>query len=166
MTDYPVLPRGCQNGTCGHDPGKCIRYRSARCLSGECTHAASNLMCGTTAEADQDDYPPCGKCGKSPADHLGWAQGHLWIRRMNHQQPAEVQHPQGAGATATPAPRPHLPGCSAGEDPDGETVCVCESIAAQPAPDPREEIECTPELIDGRYYGCGVCEACNAVTPQ
>lgn len=30
----------------------------------------------------------------------------------------------------------------------------------------REEVECTPMRIDGALYCCGVCEACNAVTPQ
>lgn len=60
----------------------------------------------------------------------------------------------------------HYPECSAPEDPDGETMCVCAHIEAEPKPDPREDEECTPELVDGRYYGCGVCEACNAVTPQ
>jgi hypothetical protein len=54
----------------------------------------------------------------------------------------------------------HLDGCGADEDPDGGTMCVCASIAAEPKPDPREDEECTPELIDGHVIGCGVCEAC------
>lgn len=99
-----------------------------------------------TPEADQDDTPRCGRCGKTPADHLGWEQGHLFIRRMSYQdEPAEVQPPTGAGATATPeccpgtdlhtpVPRAHLDGCSADED-------------------PREEEECQAEFIDGSWYG-------------
>lgn len=55
--------------------------------------------------------------------------------------------------------------CGAAEDPDQETICTCaeqakaaeEEVAAY---DPREDEECTPELIDGTYYGCGACEAC------
>lgn len=48
LTTYAVLPRECQTGTCDHEPGRCIRYRSRRCLSGECTHASQNLICGAT----------------------------------------------------------------------------------------------------------------------
>ena len=55
----------------------------------------------------------------------------------------------------------HLAGCGADEDPDGATMCVCDSIEQERAAyDPREEIECTPELIDGHFIGCGICEAC------
>jgi hypothetical protein len=54
----------------------------------------------------------------------------------------------------------HYQGCSADEDPDHATMCVCASIEAEPAPDAREDEECTPELIDGHVIGCGVCEAC------
>lgn len=28
---------------------------------------------------------PCGKCGLEPSAHIGWEQGHLWIRRMSYQ---------------------------------------------------------------------------------
>lgn len=56
----------------------------------------------------------------------------------------------------------HYEGCSSDEDPDGETMCVCASIAAEPQPDPREEIECTPEMIDGQVITCGGCEACRS----
>jgi len=45
MTDYPYLPAGCRKGCCDHDPDRCVRYRSRRCLSGECTHARQNLLC-------------------------------------------------------------------------------------------------------------------------
>lgn len=45
-TSFPYLPRECQTGTCDHDPGRCVRYRSRQCLSGECTHASRNLHCG------------------------------------------------------------------------------------------------------------------------
>lgn len=42
-----------------------------------------------------------------------------------------------------------------------------EADAAEAAQAPADdEEECTPELIDGSYYGCGACEACNDVTPQ
>ena len=47
----------------------------------------------------------------------------------------------------------HYEGCSSDEDPDGETMCVCESIEADAkVDDPREE-ECTAEFIDGSWYG-------------
>jgi hypothetical protein len=47
----------------------------------------------------------------------------------------------------------HYVGCSSDEDPDGETMCVCSSIAAEPKPDPREDEECQAEFIDGSWYG-------------
>ena len=47
----------------------------------------------------------------------------------------------------------HLNGCGANEDPDGETMCVCASIAAEPKPDPREDEECQAEFIYGSWYG-------------
>ncbi|MGW2113770.1 hypothetical protein [Streptomyces zhihengii] len=51
--------------------------------------------------------------------------------------------------------------CGAAEDPDQATLCTCDARRAEEAAyDPREEEECTPELIDGRYYGCGDCKAC------
>jgi hypothetical protein len=53
----------------------------------------------------------------------------------------------------------HLPGCGADEDPDGETMCVCDSIAAEPKHDPREDEECQAEFIDGSWYGDD-CPAC------
>jgi hypothetical protein len=56
----------------------------------------------------------------------------------------------------------HYEGCSSDEDPDGETTCVCASIESEPAPDPREEVECTPEMIDSEIVTCGVCEACRS----
>lgn len=48
---------------------------------------------------EQEFPPPCGRCGKPPAAHLGWEQGHLFIRRMSYQETTEVQ-PHGADATA------------------------------------------------------------------
>jgi len=45
MNEYPYLPAGCRNGRCNHAEGRCMRYRSRRCLSGECTHARQNLLC-------------------------------------------------------------------------------------------------------------------------
>lgn len=45
MNDYPYLPAECRNGNCDHQPDRCMRYRSRRCLSGECTHASKNLLC-------------------------------------------------------------------------------------------------------------------------
>ncbi|MFF4346794.1 hypothetical protein [Streptomyces sp. NPDC001530] len=54
MNDYPYLPADCRKGRCDHETGRCTRYRSRRCLSGECTHASKNLFCAvnypTTAE--------------------------------------------------------------------------------------------------------------------
>lgn len=40
------LPTQCRKGSCDHEPGRCTRYRSRRCLSGECTHWTQNLHCG------------------------------------------------------------------------------------------------------------------------
>lgn len=45
MTDYPYLPAECRNGRCNHEADRCLRYRSRRCLSGECTHARQNQPC-------------------------------------------------------------------------------------------------------------------------
>lgn len=118
-------------------------------------------------------------CGRSPADHVGWALGHLYRARLT---PAEVQPPR-AGATADhctgcivdhdptecgyrPATaRTHLDGCSAGEDPDGETMCVGASIAAAPASDPRDEEGCQGEFIDGSWYGDD-CPDCREAVSQ
>lgn len=54
----------------------------------------------------------------------------------------------------------HYEGCSSDEDPDGETMCVCDSIAGMTPPDPREETECQGEFIDGSWYGddCPDCQ--------
>lgn len=38
MNDFPYLPPACKQG-------RCLRYRSRRCLSGECTHGSQNLLC-------------------------------------------------------------------------------------------------------------------------
>ncbi|WP_371099907.1 hypothetical protein [Streptomyces sp. PU_AKi4] len=45
MTDFPHLPVDCRKDRCDHEPGRCLRYRSRRCESGECRHAAQNLPC-------------------------------------------------------------------------------------------------------------------------
>ncbi|MFC8339254.1 hypothetical protein ACFUJX_19900 [Streptomyces rubiginosohelvolus] len=55
-TEYPYIPAECRKNQCDHDPGRCVRYRSRRCLSGECTHARNNQICAvnyttTTAKA-------------------------------------------------------------------------------------------------------------------
>lgn len=47
----------------------------------------------------------------------------------------------------------HYEECSADEDPDGETMCICSSAAAEQEPDPREAEECQAEFIDGSWYG-------------
>lgn len=47
----------------------------------------------------------------------------------------------------------HYEECSADEDPDGETMCVCPDIEAQPKPDPRGDEGCQAEFIDGSWYG-------------
>lgn len=55
----------------------------------------------------------------------------------------------------------HLRGCGAGEDPDGETTCVCEGIEAAAAEaDSHDGDDCYAELIDGSwtYCGCPDCE--------
>lgn len=50
----------------------------------------------------------------------------------------------------------HLFGCNAGDDPDGETACVCEHIAADAA---ASHEECHAEFIDGSWTNCG-CPDC------
>lgn len=45
MNEYPYLPAECRNNHCDHNPNRCVRYRSRRCLSGECTHARQDLIC-------------------------------------------------------------------------------------------------------------------------
>ncbi|GGS41612.1 hypothetical protein LT966_21775 [Streptomyces griseobrunneus] len=45
MNEYPYLPAECRNNRCDHEPNRCVRYRSRRCLSGECTHARQDLIC-------------------------------------------------------------------------------------------------------------------------
>ncbi|CAM5394507.1 hypothetical protein STENM36S_06382 [Streptomyces tendae] len=45
MNEYPYLPPACKQDRCNHEAGQCLRYRSRRCLSGECTHAGQNLLC-------------------------------------------------------------------------------------------------------------------------
>ncbi|MGW7283750.1 hypothetical protein ACWGIV_36985 [Streptomyces sp. NPDC054844] len=32
-----------------------------------------------------EETHPCGRCGLEPSAHLGWEQGHLWIRRLTVQ---------------------------------------------------------------------------------
>ncbi|GHC36723.1 MULTISPECIES: hypothetical protein [Streptomyces rochei group] len=48
MTDFPYLPANCRQSRCGHEPDPCYRYRSRRCLSGECKHASQNLLCAVS----------------------------------------------------------------------------------------------------------------------
>jgi hypothetical protein len=43
--EYPYLPAECRKGQCDHVPGRCLRFRSRRCDSGQCTHARQNLLC-------------------------------------------------------------------------------------------------------------------------
>lgn len=64
--------------------------------------------------------------------------------------------------TATLKPNStHFVGCSSDEDPDGETMCVCDSIEAEPEPDDHQ---CQAEFIDGSWYGDDCPECRNAVT--
>lgn len=111
MTEFTVLPRECQTGTCDHDPGRCVRFRSRRCLSGECTHARQGLACGAApapTTSATDHAPQCGRCGSTPAEHIGWAKGHLFIRRMSYQTTTPEVQPHGAGATDdTTLPSPY-----------------------------------------------------------
>lgn len=51
MNEYPYLPAECRNNRCDHDPNRCVRYRSRRCLSGECTHARKDLICAVNYPA-------------------------------------------------------------------------------------------------------------------
>lgn len=56
---YRFLPRECKAGTCDHEPGRCIRYRSHQCLSGECGHGAQDLVCGAShVEQPAPPAPP------------------------------------------------------------------------------------------------------------
>jgi hypothetical protein len=43
---FRFLPPNCVAGACEHRDGVHIYYRSRRCYSGECTHAAESLHCG------------------------------------------------------------------------------------------------------------------------
>jgi len=45
VTDFPYLPAECRNGHCDHEPDRCLRFRSRRCESGQCTHARQDLLC-------------------------------------------------------------------------------------------------------------------------
>lgn len=132
MTEYTHLPRQCQTGTCDHAPGQCIRYRSRQCITGECGCAERLLPCGVTpAAADPDTVAPgcvLAGCGRSPADHVGWALGHLYRARLT---PAEVQPPHGAEATATPPADFDTP--CLGDD------CTCNDI--EDPEDPEDEPE-------------------------
>lgn len=58
MNEYPHLPADCRKGQCGHEADRCLRYRSRRCLSGECTHARQNLLCAV-------NYPTATKSPKA-----------------------------------------------------------------------------------------------------
>jgi hypothetical protein len=51
MNEYPHRPAECRQGRCDHEPDRCLRYRSRRCLSGECTHARQNLLCAVNYPA-------------------------------------------------------------------------------------------------------------------
>ena len=51
--EFPYLPPACRQKRCDHQPGRCTRYRSRRCLSGECTHARQNLFCGVNYETTE-----------------------------------------------------------------------------------------------------------------
>ncbi len=55
---FTHLPRECKEHKCDHEPGRCVRFRSRQCLSGECSHAKQNLHCG------QNYLPP------APAPHV------------------------------------------------------------------------------------------------
>lgn len=62
MSKYTYLPPACRNGTCKHPKSEngtaqCTFFRSSRCLSGECTHASRNLMCGTSAPTVTEVQP-------------------------------------------------------------------------------------------------------------
>lgn len=49
---FPFLPADCRKGLCDHEPDRCVRYRSRRCLSGECTHGRQNLLCAVSYPTD------------------------------------------------------------------------------------------------------------------
>ncbi|GAA1431815.1 hypothetical protein GCM10009601_51600 [Streptomyces thermospinosisporus] len=55
MTDYPYLPVECRTGACDHDPDRCLRFRSRRCESGQCTHARQNLLCAVNYPTESSE---------------------------------------------------------------------------------------------------------------
>lgn len=92
MTDYPYLPAGCRTGRCDHEPDRCLRYRSRRCESGECTHARQNLLCAVNYPTDSSEATPdpmgCARCGIAQRGHAIQAAAdgtHTW------QQPTQEQ---------------------------------------------------------------------------
>lgn len=108
--------------------------------------------------------PPCDTCGQGEnagAHRYGGEHHYVYTHNPDAkwvpESEEEAKRIQELGAAPAPG---RLDGCSAHEDPDGETMCVCDSIAAEPTPDPREEEECQAEFIDGSWYGDG-CDDCN-----
>lgn len=56
---------------------------------------------------DNGQFAPCGRCGHSPADHLGWAQGHLYLRRMSYQTAQRVAEVEDTLTALGPEGRAH-----------------------------------------------------------
>ena len=55
MTEYPYLPPECRAGDCDHEPDRCLRFRSRRCESGQCTHARQTLLCAVNYPTERSD---------------------------------------------------------------------------------------------------------------
>lgn len=92
MTDYPYLPAECRKGRCDHEPDRCLRFRSRRCESGQCTHARQNLLCAVNYPTTDSGATPnpmgCARCGIDQRGHAIQAAAggtHTW------QQPTQEQ---------------------------------------------------------------------------
>jgi len=97
MSDYPYLPTECRKGHCDHAPDRCLRYRSRRCESGQCTHARQNLLCavnyptpssGGTAGMRVPNPNGCRRCGIDERVHAiqaGSDGSHTWERPTDEQ---------------------------------------------------------------------------------
>lgn len=55
VNDYRYLPVECRNGSCDHEPNRCLRFRSRRCESGQCTHARQNLLCAVNYPTESSE---------------------------------------------------------------------------------------------------------------
>lgn len=80
-------------------------------------HAKATAPDAPAPETTEEDGPPCGRCGASPADHIGWNKGHLWVRRLAHQEP--TTHCTGCIVDHDPTECGYRPAPQAEEQPPG-----------------------------------------------